>query len=204
MWLYQKKLEFPINITNTDPLMAKAIMTQYGGPNGELAASLRYLSQRYTMPNSMGKGLLTDIGTEELAHLEMVATMIYQLTQFADPNEIKGTAYADYYAMWDKGIHPDSSAGSPFTSAYINTMGTDAIADLHEDLAAEQKARATYEYLLQLAVDPAVIAPLSFLRQREVVHFQRFGELLDNLQFDQNMRKDFYVQKPNYKTDSKK
>lgn len=197
MWTYEKQLEFPINITKTDPKMAHAILTQYGGPNGELAASLRYLSQRYTMPNSMAKGLLTDIGTEELAHLEMVATMIYQLTQYADAEDFKKAGLAGYYSIWDKGIHPDSAVGVPFTSAYINTMGTDAIADLEEDLAAESKARATYEYLLDLTNDPELVGPLSFLREREVVHFQRFGELLDNLHFNENIRAQYFVNNPN-------
>lgn len=196
MWVYAKHLEFPINITKTDPKMAKTILTQYGGPNGELAASLRYLSQRYTMPNSMAKGVLNDIGTEELAHLEMVATMVYQLTQFADPKDYKDADVAGYYSIWDKGIHPDSAGGVPFTSAYLATMGRDYIADLQEDLAAEAKAKATYEYLLDLTNDPELTEPLSFLREREVVHFQRFGELLDNLQFDNNIKKDHYVNLP--------
>lgn len=196
MWVYEKKLEFPINIKQTNPKLALAIMTQYGGPNGELAASLRYLSQRYTMPTDMAKAVLNDIGTEELAHLEMVATMIYQLTQFADPEDYKDGGVAGYYAMWDKGIHPDSATGVPFTASYIATMGSDVIADLHEDLAAEQKARATYEYLLSLTNEPDIVAPLSFLREREVVHFQRFGEVLDDIQFNQNIRKQFNVTKP--------
>jgi len=196
MWIYEKSLQYPINITKTDPKLASAILTQYGGPNGELAASLRYLSQRYTMPNSKAKGLLTDIGTEELAHLEMVATMIYQLTQFADPSDFKEADVSGYYAVWDKGIHPDSSVGVPFTAAYINTMGSDAIADIQEDLAAESKARATYEFLLQLTNDPEIVGPLSFLREREVVHFQRFGELLDDLQFNNNIRKVYPVKSP--------
>lgn len=200
MWVYDKKLEYPINITKTDPKMAQAILTQYGGPNGELAASLRYLSQRYTMPNSMGKALLTDIGTEELAHLEMVATMIYQLTQFADPEDYKEANVSGYYSIWDKGLHPDSAVGVPFTASYINTMGKDAIADIQENLASEAKARATYEFLLDLTNDPELVEPLSFLREREVVHFQRFGELLDNLQFDKNIRKQHFIQKPNLDT----
>lgn len=184
MWVYDKRLEFPINITKTDVKMANAIMTQYGGPNGELAASLRYLSQRYSMPTAKAKAVLTDIGTEELAHLEMVAAMIYQLTQDATPEDFKNSGLQQYYAIWDKGIHPDSSSGHPFTASYINTMGEDAIADMYEDLAAESKARATYEYLLNLTNDPELVGPLSFLREREIVHFQRFGEVLDDLQFD--------------------
>jgi spore coat protein JC len=195
MWVYEKKLEFPINIRKTDPKLAKAILTQYGGPNGELAAALRYLSQRYTMPTGMAKAALTDIGTEELAHLEMIAAIVYQLTQDATGEDYVDADAAGYYAIWDKGIHPDSSAGVPFTSAYINTMGSDAIADLHENLAAEQKARATYEYILQLTNEPDVVKPLSFLREREVVHFQRFGEVLDDLQFNQGIRSQFHIKK---------
>lgn len=197
MWIYEKKLQFPVNIKRTDPKLAKAILTQYGGPNGELAAALRYLSQRYTMPTSKAKGLLTDIGTEELAHLEMIAAIIYQLTQNATGEDfMKATAVA-LYSKWDKGIHPDDSGTVPFTSSYINTMGRDYIADLHEDLAAEQKARATYEYLLDLTDDSEVIKPLSFLRQREIVHFQRFGELLDDLQLHSQMKTQFVVRKIN-------
>lgn len=203
MWVYEKKLQFPVDVKITDPKLAKVIMTQYGGPNGELAAALRYLSQRYTMPTGKAKGLLTDIGTEELAHLEMVATIIYQLSKDADGEDFYNATAAAIYSKWDKGIHPDDSASIPFTSAYINTMGTDYIADLYEDLAAEQKARATYEYLLNITNEPSVVEPLSFLRQREVIHFQRFGELLDDLQFDKNIRKEFYINNNPLHTDSK-
>lgn len=188
MWIYEKRLQFPINIKKTDPQLAKAILTQYGGPNGELAASLRYLSQRYTMPTSQAKAVLTDIGTEELAHLEMVATIIYQLTQDATGEDYMKSFAEALYSKWDKGIHPDDSGTIAFSATYINTMGRDYIADLYEDLAAEEKARATYEYLLDITKDPDVIAPLSFLRQREIVHFQRFGELLDKLQLEKNMK----------------
>lgn len=193
MWIYEKKLEYPINIKKTDPKLAQVILTQYGGPNGELAAALRYLSQRYTMPTGMAKAVLTDIGTEELAHLEMVATIVFQLTQNADGEDFYNSTAAAIYAKWDGGIHPDDSASIAFTSAYINTMGRDYIADLHENLAAEQKARATYEYLLDMTKEPDVIAPLSFLRQREIVHFQRFGEVLDDLQFNESIRKHHFM-----------
>ncbi|HEY8365291.1 MAG TPA: manganese catalase family protein [Haloplasmataceae bacterium] len=198
MWIYEKRLEFPINIKKTDPQLAKAILTQYGGPNGELAAALRYLSQRYTMPTSRAKALLTDIGTEELAHLEMVATIIYQLTQNATGEDYMKAFAEALYSKWDKGIHPDDSGTIAFSATYVNTMGRDFIADLHEDLAAEQKARATYEYLLDITDDPDVIKPLSFLRQREIVHFQRFGELLDDLQMYKDMKTQFVVNKPNF------
>lgn len=200
MWIYEKKLQYPVDVRIKDPKLAKTIMTQYGGPNGELAAALRYLSQRYTMPTGKAKGLLTDIGTEELAHLEMVATIIYQLSQDADGEDFYNATAAALYAKWDKGIHPDDSGTVPFTSAYINTMGTDYIADLYEDLAAEQKARATYEYILNITNEPSVVEPISFLRQREVIHFQRFGELLDDLQFDKNIRKQFFMDYNNFNT----
>lgn len=196
MWIYEKKLEFPIHIKKTDPQLAKAILTQYGGPNGELAAALRYLSQRYTMPTGMAKAALTDIGTEELAHLEMVATIIYQLTQDATGEDYMNSFTEALYSKWSNGIHPDDSATIAFSSTYINTMGKDHVADLHENLAAEQKARATYEYLLDLTNEPDIVAPLSFLREREIVHFQRFGEVLDDLQFNQNIRSQFVIKKP--------
>jgi len=181
MWIYEKKLEFPVRIKNPNPQMAKLVVTQYGGPDGELAASLRYLSQRYSMPIPEAKALLTDIGTEELAHFEMVGSMVYQLMKGASKEEIKAAGAADYFVDHDRGVYPASAAGNPFTAAYIQSKG-DPIADLHEDLAAEQKARATYDYLLKMADDPDVKEPLKFLRQREVVHFQRFGEILMKVQ----------------------
>ena len=181
MWIYEKKLQYPVRIKRPDPRMAKLIITQYGGPDGELAASLRYLSQRYHMPIPEAKGILNDIGTEELAHFEMVGSMVYQLLKGASPEEIKAAGAGDYFADHDSAVYPVSAAGNPFTAAYIQSKG-DPIADLHEDLAAEQKARATYENLLKMADDPDVIEPLKFLRQREVVHFQRFGEALERVQ----------------------
>ena len=177
MWMYDKKLEYPIKIKKPDPKMAKVIMSQYGGPDGELAASLRYLSQRFSMVTPEAKATLNDIGTEELAHLEMVGTMVKQLTQNATIKEIQDAGMAAYYTDHDKAIYPASAGGVPFTAAYIQSKG-DPITDLTEDLAAEQKARSTYEYLLTQADDPDVIAPLRFLREREIVHFQRFGESL--------------------------
>lgn len=181
MWIYEKKLQFPIRIKNPNPKMATLIISQYGGPDGELAASLRYLSQRYIMPIPEGKGLLTDIGTEELAHFEMVGTMVYQLMKGASDEEIKASGAGPYFTDHGRGVYPTSAAGNPFTAAYIQSKG-DPIADLNEDLAAEQKARSTYEWLLRMADDPDVIEPLKFLRQREVVHYQRFGELLMKVQ----------------------
>ncbi len=177
MWMYDKKLEYPIKIKKPDPKMAKVIMSQYGGPDGELAASLRYLSQRFSMVTPEAKATLNDIGTEELAHLEMVGTMVKQLTQNATIKEIEEAGMAAYFTDHDKAIYPASAAGVPFTAAYIQSKG-DPITDLTEDLAAEQKARSTYEYLLTQADDPDVIEPLRFLREREIVHFQRFGESL--------------------------
>ncbi len=177
MWIYEKKLEYPIRIKTPNPKMAKVIITQYGGPDGELAASLRYLSQRFSMVTPQAKATLNDIGTEELAHLEMVGSMVKQLTENASIEEIERAGLSPYYADHDKAVYPVSAAGVPFTAAYIQSKG-DPITDLYEDMAAEQKARSTYEYLIQLADDPDVIEPLRFLREREVVHFQRFGEAL--------------------------
>ncbi|TCK98474.1 spore coat protein JC [Natranaerovirga hydrolytica] len=182
MWIYEKKLEFPVNIKKKDLRMAKYLLTQYGGPDGELAAALRYLSQRYTMPTNKSKALLTDIGTEELAHVEMISAMVYQLIQDATPDELAKAGLGDYYSVHGDAVFPVDSAGNPFTAAYFQALG-DVTADLTEDMAAEQKARATYERLINLTDDPDLIEPLRFLRQREVVHFQRFGEALDDVQF---------------------
>jgi spore coat protein JC len=177
MWVYDKKLQYPIKIKKPDPRMASLIITQYGGPDGELAASLRYLSQRFSMITPEAKATLNDIGTEELAHLEMIGSMVKQLTENATLREIKDDGMAPYYVDHDKAVYPTSAAGSPFTAAYVQSKG-DPITDLHEDMAAEQKARSTYEYLINMADDPDVIEPLRFLREREIVHFQRFGESL--------------------------
>ena len=178
MWKYVKTLEYPINIKKKDLRMAKFLVTQYGGANGELAASLRYLNQRYTMPDDKGKALLTDLGTEELAHVEMICTMIYQLMKDATLEEIKKAGLESHYAEHGKDLYPTDSNGVPFTVSYFATTG-DPVADLSEDMAAEEKARALYENLITLTDDPDVIGPLLFLRQREVVHFQRFKELYD-------------------------
>ena len=178
MWKYEKKLQYPINIKNKDLHFAKLLVTQYGGANGELGAAFRYLNQRYTMPDNRGKALLTDIGTEELAHVEMISTMIYQLMKDASIEEIKEAGLDSHYAEHNKAIYPTDANGVPFTVAYFATTG-DAKADLMEDMAAEQKARAVYENLIDLTTDPDVIGPLLWLRQREIVHFQRFKELYD-------------------------
>ena len=181
MWAYEKRLQYPINIKNKDLRMAKLLVTQYGGSNGELAAALRYLNQRYTMPDDKGKALLTDIGTEELAHVEMIQTMIAQLMKNATLDEIKAAGLDSHYAEHKKGLYPTDANGVPFTVTYFATTG-DPVADLYEDIAAEQKARAVYENLIDLTNDQDVLGPLLWLRQREVVHFNRFSELLEEYQ----------------------
>ena len=175
MWEYDRKLMYPVKIKNPNPELAKYVLAQYGGPDGELGASLRYLSQRYTMPDNRLRGLLTDIGTEELAHLEMVGAVVYQLTRGIDVPEVKKSGFAEYFMNHTTGVYPANTNGSPFTAAYIAVSG-DPIADLNEDLAAEQKARATYDNILRLSDDPDVNDVIKFLRAREVVHYQRFGE----------------------------
>ena len=192
MWTYNKTLQYPINIKCPDPKLAKVIISQYGGPDGELAASLRYLSQRFGMPDQKAKAILNDIGTEELAHLEMVGTIVHQLTKDASIEEIEKAGLGPYYTDHGVDVYPQSAAGVPFTAAYIATKG-DPIANLQEDLAAEQKARATYEKLIDLSRDnPDVVDPLRYLREREVVHFQRFGEALRGVQ-DKLAEKKFYM-----------
>ena len=189
MWSYQKRLQYPINIKKKDLRMAKLLVTQYGGSNGELSAALRYLNQRYTMPDNRGKALLTDIGTEELAHIEMISTMIYQLMKDATIEEIIEAGLDPHYAEHNRALFPTDANGVPFTVAYFATTG-DPLADLSEDMAAEQKARATYENLIDLTTDPDVIAPLLWLRQREIVHFARFKELFDYYQNMNNGKTD--------------
>ena len=180
MWQYEKRLQFPVNIKNKDLRLAKCIVTQYGGPDGELGAAIRYLNQRYTMPTAKGKALLTDIGTEELGHVEMIQTMVYQLIKDATIEEIKEAGFENHYTQHNHAIFPTDAFGVPFNAGGIGTSG-DPITDLHENLAAEQKARATYEHLMDLTDDLDVLAPLSFLRQREIIHYQRFGEYLTEL-----------------------
>lgn len=177
MFIYEKRLQYPIDIKRKDLKMARYIISQYGGPHGEMGASTRYLSQRYTMPDERGRTLLTEIGTEEIGHEEMVCTIIHQLTKGASLKELEAAGLGPYYVDHGVGLWPADANGNPFTSAYISSSG-DFITDLTEDLAAEEKARATYEHLLDLAEDEDVIAPLMFLRQREVVHYNRFKDLL--------------------------
>ena len=192
MWTYNKTLQYPINIKCTDPRLAKVIISQYGGPDGELAASLRYLSQRFGMPNQKAKAVLNDIGTEELAHLEMVGAIVHQLTKDASIEEIEKAGLGAYYTDHGVDVYPQAAAGYPFNAAVLACKG-DPIANLQEDLAAEQKARATYEKLIDLCRDnPDVIDPLRYLREREVVHFQRFGEALRGVQ-DKLAEKKFYM-----------
>ncbi len=178
MWIYEKKLEFPVKIKNTNPGLAKVIITQFGGPDGELAASLRYLSQKFGMVTPQAKATLNDIATEELAHLEMIGSIVMQLSQDADIDQIKKSGFDTYYVDHGLGVYPSSAAGVPFTASYLQSKG-DPVTNLYEDMAAEQKARSTYDYILSLTDDPDVISPIKFLREREVVHFQRFGEALE-------------------------
>lgn len=181
MFSYIKRLQYPINIKKKDLKMAKYLVTQYGGPNGELGAALRYLNQRYTMPDNKGKALLTDIATEELGHVEMLQSMIYQLTKDATVQELIDAGLGSNFAEHGMGIYPTDASGVPFTVAYFATTG-DTLADLSEDMAAEQKARAVYENLIDMTDDPDIIGPLLWLRQREIVHFARFKELFEYYQ----------------------
>ena len=197
MWIYEKKMEFPVKIKKTDPALAKIILSQYGGPDGELGASLRYLSQRFTMLTPEAKAILNDIGTEELAHLEMIGSIVFQLSEDADMDEIKKNGFDSYYVDHGLGVYPASAAGVPFTAAYIQSKG-DPITDLYEDMAAEQKARSTYEYILNLTDDEDVKAPIRFLREREVVHFQRFGEALRIVQDYLDCKRQFIMPKPDF------
>ena len=194
MWNYEKRLEYPINIKKTDPTMAAMIISQYGGPDGELGASMRYISQRYSMPYREVAGVLTDIGTEELAHLEMVSTMVHQLTRNLTMEQIKGTPFEAYYVDHTAAVWPQAAGGIPFSATEFQSKG-DPITDLVEDMAAEQKARTTYDNLIRLCHDPDVVEPLKFLRAREIVHFQRFGVALRIVQ-DKLDSKNFYAFNP--------
>ena len=195
MWGYEKKLQYPINIKNPDPQMAKFIISQYGGPDGELGAALRYLSQKFSMPTEITKATLNDIGTEELGHLEMVGTLVSQLTKGCSPDELKAAGLGAYYTDHGISVYPQSAGGSAFNAMSLAVKG-DPITDLTENMAAEQKARSTYEYLIDLADDPDVINVLKFLREREVVHFQRFGEALRTVEEKLAERK-FYMNNMN-------
>lgn len=194
MFQYEKILQYPINIKNPNALYAKIILTQYGGPDGELGASLRYLSQRFAMPWVELQGLLTDIGTEELGHLEMIGALVYQLTRNLSCEEIKKNGFDAYFVDHTTGVYPASAAGVPFTAAYLQSKG-DVITDLHENMAAEQKARSTYDNILRLVDDPDVKDVIKFLREREIVHYQRFGEGL-RIATDKLNEKNFYAFNP--------
>ena len=175
MWIYEKKLQFPVNIKRPDPKAAQIIISQYGGPDGEAGASMRYLSQRYSVNDNKVAGVLTDIGTEELAHLEIVAAMVHQLTRNLSIEQIKNSGFAPYYVDHTLGVWPQAAGGVPFNANQFQVKG-DPICDLVEDMAAEQKARVVYDNLIRLIDDPDILEPLRFLREREIVHFQRFGE----------------------------
>ena len=197
MWNYEKRLQYPVKITQTNPKMAQVIISQFGGPDGELAASMRYLSQRYTMPYKEVTGILTDIGTEELAHMEMICAIVYQLTKDLSPEEIKASGFDKYYVDHTLGIWPQAAGGIPFNACVFQVKG-DPITDLTEDLAAEQKARSTYDNILRVVKNiPEVADPIRFLRAREVVHFQRFGEALRSVQ-EQLDAKNFYAFNPSF------
>ena len=194
MFIYEKRLQFPIKIQTPNPKLASIIISQYGGPDGELGASLRYLSQRFSMPNARLKALLTDIGTEELGHLEMVGTLVHQLTRNLSDSQIQDSAFAPYFVDHGTSVYPTAASGFPWSAASMAVKG-DPITDLTEDLAAEQKARTTYDNILLLSDDPDVNKVISFLRERELVHFQRFGEALE-LMKDELDRSNVYAFNP--------
>ena len=194
MWIYEKKLEFPVHIKEPNPKLAQLIISQYGGPDGEAGASFRYLSQRYSMKDRRVAGVLTDVGTEELAHLEIVGAMVHQLTRDLTPEEIEKSGFAPYYVDHTLGVWPQAAGGIPFNACEFQVKG-DPITDLMEDLAAEQKARSVYDNLLRLISEPDIVEPLRFLRAREIVHFQRFGEAL-NITREGLDAKNFYAFNP--------
>ena len=196
MWSYDKKLQYPVKIKNPNAGYAKIIISQLGGPDGELGASMRYLHQRYTMPYDKVRGILTDVGTEELAHLEMISAILYQLTKNLSPEEIKRAGMDTYFVDHTAGVYPIAASGVPFDMKYVGVKG-DVIADLNEDLAAEQKARVTYDNILRMVDDPDVREPIKYLRQRELVHYQRFGDALRITQ-DALDSKNFYAFNPAY------
>ncbi len=196
MWQYEKKLQYPVKIKTPNPAAAKVIISQFGGPDGELGAAMRYLSQRYVAPCPEVKAILNDIGTEELGHMEMVCAVVYQLTKNLTPKEIKASGFDTYFVDHTTGLYPIAASGTPFSAEVFQSTG-DPIADLTEDLAAEQKARLTYDNILRLVDDPDVRDVIKFLRAREIVHFQRFGEAL-RLVTDQLNAKNFYAFNPSF------
>lgn len=196
MWTYEKKLQYPVKIKNPNPALAKFIISQYGGPDGEIGASLRYLSQRYSMPYRKVAGVLTDVGTEEVGHFEMVAAIVHQLTKNMTMEQIKEAGFQDYFVDHTAGVYAQAAAGFPFDALCFASKG-DAITDLSEDMAAEQKARTTYDNILRMVDDPDVLDPIRFLRQREIVHYQRFGEALRIVQDNLDSR-NFYAINPEF------
>ena len=192
MFVYEKKLQYPVKIKNCNPKLASIVISQYGGPDGELGASLRYLSQRYSMPYPELKGLLTDIGTEELGHLEMVGTIVHQLTRNLTEEQRKSDGFAPYFVDHTQSVYPQSAGGVPWSATMMQVKG-DPITDLSEDMAAEQKARTTYDNILLLSDDPDVNEVIKFLRAREIVHFQRFGEAMQKLREKLNERNIYYM-----------
>ena len=192
MFSYEKKLQYPVKIDKCNPRLAAIIISQYGGPDGEMAASLRYVSQRNSMPFDQLKGLLTDIGTEELGHLEMVGSIIHQLTRNLKDSQIQDSAFAPYFVDHTVGVYPQAASGTPFTAAFLQVKG-DPLTDLVEDMGAEQKARTTYDNILRLSDDPDVNDVIKFLREREVVHFQRFGEAVQLLREKLNQKNIYYM-----------
>ena len=196
MWSYQKTLQSPVNIKTPNPALAKLIITQLGGPDGELGASLRYLSQRYAMPYKECIGILTDIGTEELGHMEMISAIVYQLTRNLTPEQLREGGFDAYFVDHTTGIYPVAASGVPFSADTFQSTG-DAIADISEDMAAEQKARLTYDNILRLADDPDVLDPVRYLREREIVHYQRFGDALGVIQDNLDSR-NFYAFNPSF------
>lgn len=202
MWIYEKKLEYPVKIRNCNPQAAKIIISQLGGPDGEAGAATRYLNQRYSMPDRKVMGMLTDIGTEELAHIEIVSTILYQLTRNLSPEEIKRSGFDTYFVDHTTGVYPQAASGMPFSAATLQVTG-DVFADLHEDLAAEQKARLTYDNILRLVDDPDIIDPIKFLREREIVHYQRFSEAIAITQETFENKCNFYAYNPAFDKDSR-
>ena len=192
MFIYDKKLQYPVKIDRPNPRLAAIIISQYGGPDGELSASLRYLSQRYSMPFDELKGLLTDIGTEELGHLEMVGAIVHQLTRNLKDSQIKDSAFAPYFVDHTTGVYPTAASGALFNTGMMQVKG-DPMADLAEDLGAEQKARVTYDNILRLSDDPDVNDVIKFLREREIVHFQRFGEAVQLLREKLNQKNVYFM-----------
>ncbi len=201
MWIYEKKLEYPVKIKNPNPRLAQIIISQLGGPDGELGASMRYLNQRYSCPYDRITGILTDVGTEELAHMEMMAAILYQLTRNLTPEQIAASPFAPYFVDHTTGVYPVAASGVPFDMKYVGVKG-DLLTDLNEDLAAEQKARTTYDNILRMTDDPDVRDPIKFLRARELVHYQRFGDALRMAQ-DQLHSKNFYAYNPEFDRSTK-